>query len=259
MQLKSYYDTSDYLTLDIFKGISFFKNLEIFNSSIYDITKKVTYRKDWNYDVNLNEAAFWFDADQVRNTPLPKDYPKIDPIQLDSRFNLILHIANYMSLLIIYYTHKDNREILIEDMCCGMGNLMYYLTKLGYTNFSLLDNFSQLPKFLFDETISLIKKETKNFKFSLNNFDAKPKIFNLVAYPHYIKRDSLDQEIIPDSIDLFLSYLPLEPNTRHLSINNNKFFKTYRCLAKDDFRMIWAYCKADKYDLYTEKLQEISK
>jgi hypothetical protein len=255
--MENNYNPSMYLNLDIYKGIELFNTLEKYNTILENITYKANYSEDCNYDISKGGASFWFDARQVRKTPLPSNYPHILPIQLDTQFNLVLHIANYMSLLIIYMLYKQDKGILIEDMCCGMGNLVFYLSKLGFDNFSMIDNFSQLPKTMFDDTMLAIKESDTNFKFQLNNFELKPKVFNLVAYTQYVKRDSNNVEIIPDSIDLFMSYVPLVPESRHLNMDNTKFFEKYVCLAKDPNRLLWSYCKKEKYEEFKSKLEMV--
>jgi hypothetical protein len=249
------YNEADFLILDIFKGLSLFKSLETYNSVINKVSKQASYKKGCFYQTTNQEASFWFDVDQIRKTPLPKDYPNLDPIQMDPRFNLQMHIANYMSLLVLDACFGNRRDVLIEDMCCGMGNLVFYLNKLGFNNFSMIDNFSQLPKKLFDSLMEEARKTDPTFKYRLNDYSCSPIAINIIAYTRYLRRDSDENPIFPESLELFLSYVPLVPNTAHLQFNNNQFFQKYRWLATDPHRMIWAYCTDEKYADFYSRLE----
>lgn len=257
------YNPANFIVLDINKGLPLFKSLEQYNPIVKGVAASADYSQGYTYDLAKRQASFWFDPNQVRKTPMPKDYPKTDPIQEDPRLSLTLHIANYMSILIINALYADVKEtIVIEDMCCGMGNLIFFLASLGFCNFSALDNFTQLPQWMFQSLMLEAVKVNPKFRYTLNNYERRPDVSNIVAYTEYIRRQDNSQPVsiendalIPEPVELFLSYVPLGPTERSLRMNNDRFFEKYVCLARDPHRMIWAYCTPDKHKQFVERLQ----
>lgn len=246
------YDEKDYIEIDVFKGLSIYNRISQFNEIVDTVARSVEYPPHNAYDVKKNQASFWFNPDKIRYTPLPSMYPEIHPIQHDNRLSLITHCVNHEIILIIETLFNHRRDILIEDICCGMGNQIFYLSKLGFKSFSAIDNFSQLPRSLF---VKLMQQGPVDY--ILNDHYLDPIVSSLVAYTKYIKRDSEDVEIFSESLELFLSYVPLIPESKHLSIDNTKFFKTFRCLGKDPYRFLWSYCREDMYKEFSQKLQDI--
>jgi len=249
------YDESKYINIDIFKGCDTYNYLEQFNHVVDKVGNGANYKKDCNYNTNKNEASFWFNPEKARYTPLPANYPDLANVQFDKRLNLTLHCANYSALLLIDTLYNDNKNILIEDICCGMGNLIFYLSKLGFKNFNAIDNFSQLPQQLFESLM-----QEGNIKYSLNNMTAQPIVSNLIAYIKYVKMIN-EIPYIPNSLELFLSYVPLMPNNNNLHLDPDEFFNkhNFTCFTKDEDRLLWGYCKEHKYDEFKEKIQRIKK
>lgn len=246
------YNESTYIDIDIFKDVATWNSISKWNSIVESVARQAVYPKSGEFDTTQGEASFWFSPDKVRHTPLPAFYPEIHPVQLDPRFNLVMHCANHVALSLINILYRDRKDILIEDICCGMGNLLFYLSRLGFTNFNAIDNWSQVPESLFRD---LMSRGTINY--TLNDTHSKAVVSSLIAYTVYPKVDSSKKEIIPDSLELFLPYVPLIPGSSHLSINNTAFFreKKFVCLARDPFfRMVWAYCREDKYEEFSTKL-----
>lgn len=265
-----HYDESKYILIDPFKDNGIYKFLEQFNEPVERISRSANYQKEGNYNVNQNEASFWFNPAKIRETWFPETYPHAHPIQADIRFNLCMHCVNNESLLIINTLFSDRKDILVEDVCCGIGALFFYLSKLGFNNFAGIDNFSQLPKSMFED----LMKEG-NLKYTLNELYNSPIVTNIIAYTKYVKRKILetkkiktddgteinheiyDTEIIPDSLELFLTYYPLRPGNNNLHIDNSKFFERFVPLTRDQYNMLYGYCRVDKYEEFVKKLEPI--
>ncbi len=263
------YDESKYINIDVFKDNGLYRYLEQYNPIVEQIARSANYQKEGDYNVEQNEASFWFNPDKQRKTWFPQTYPKPHPIQEDIRLNLCMHCANCASILLINTLFQNRKYILIEDICCGMGNFIFYLSKLGFNNFAAIDNFSQLPKSMFT---NLMKEG--NIKYTLNDFENNPIVTNIIAFTKYVKRNVISKErmivdgqdhihevygpeIIPDSIELFLTYYPINPGNNNLHIDNDKFFERFTPLSKDSYGMIYGYCRNDKYNEFQEKLQAI--
>lgn len=243
-----------YIIIDIFKDNGLYKSLKPYNNIIKQVSHTSKYDKGGFYNTKENEASLWFDYTRVRETLLNAHYPEIHPIQLDDRFCLYTHAPNHIALLLIELLYKENRDILIEDICCGMGNLVFFLSKLGYKNFNVIDNFSQLPQELFERLMI-----SGSINYSLNDMSANAVISSLIAYPHYVKYKKEEEIYIPESLELFLSYVPLFPNEKHLDINGEYFFNEldFVPLCTDEYQMLYAYCKKKKYDEFSKKLENI--
>lgn len=248
------YNESNYISIDVFKGCHIYNYLEQFNDIVNKVGNSTRYKKDGNYNTKNNEASFWFDPEKARYTPLPANYPDLQVVQFDPRLNLTLHCANYMVLLILETLYNDKRDILIEDICCGMGNLIFYLSKLGFKHFNAIDNFSQLPQSAFE---NLMKEGYINY--TLNDMNAPAIVSSLIAYIRYVKINKEGQQVIPDSLELFSSYVPLSPGNNNLHLDADKFFNedNFTCLANDPDRLLWVYCKEHKYDEFRQKLEKI--
>jgi len=236
------------LKIDLFNGKDLFKSLANYNMAIANIAYTANYSDANDYKVGEGGASFWFDPSQIRTTPTSRYYPLGHPVQLDTRLCLVLHVANYVSLLIINTLYANTKDVLIEDMCCGMGNLVFYLSKLGFTNFSMVDNFTQIPYSMFDETMRLIARSTPTFQCSVNDSTSSPKIINLVSYTSFLR------SVIPDSADLLMFSVPIMPGMGNLEINDWMFYQEYCLLAYDANQFMWIYCTKDKYQEFAEKL-----
>lgn len=241
----------EYITIDIFKGHTLYKSLQQYNKSIERVSLSSNYEKGGFYNTKENEASLWFDYRRVRETLLNACYPNIHPVQKDARLCLHTHAPNHIALLLINLLYED-KEILIEDICCGMGNLIFFLSKLGYKNFNAIDNFSQLPQELFER---LMKKG--NIKYFLNHMKYEAVVSNLIGYPHYIKIDENNNPFVSSFLELFLCSFDLE--NKELSLINNEYCKRldFVPLCKDKYSMLYAYCRKNKYEEFSEKLQTI--
>jgi len=144
------------MIIDVFKDYNFFKNLESYNNDIRDVCKNYKFvREGEEYDLNNKIVSGWFDPDHVKDLYISEFYPKKVPLPYHPKFNLILHCYNYVSMYVINKLYSDRKDILIEDQAGGMGRFLYYLSKLGFSNFHNVDNFSQLCVSLFED---LMKK-----------------------------------------------------------------------------------------------------
>lgn len=239
------------LRLDIFKGTDLFKSLVAHNAEISSIAYSSDYSRGNDYKTGDGEASFWFDPSQIRNTSTSRYHPLIHPTQLDPRLCLVMHIANYVSILVINTLYADDKDVLIEDMCCGMGNMVFYLSKLGFTNFSMVDNFTQVPYDMFDKTMKLITRSTPTFRCTVNNPNSTPKVINLVAYVSFLRSR------IPEAADILMFSVPIMPGMGNLEIDDEEFYEKYCLLACESNQFLWVYCKKDKYQEFYEKLSPI--
>ena len=262
------YNPSKMFTINIFKELEPWSYLEQFNSVVIESCKEAQYDSENNYDTTKGQASNWFKPEEIKRTPFyPENpyYPSPHPVQLEKKFNLIMHSANYVSLFLVNALYQDRKDILIEDICCGMSQFSFYLSKLGFKNFILIDNFSQVP----EKTLTSFMGKA-DVKYITNSFASPSVVSNLVAYPVYLKRKRGDQiygydklEPPPDNmyisptIELFLSYYPIT-ETRGLSgLDNKKFLHEERFvpLCEDTDHMLFAYVRSEMYDEFKEKLK----
>jgi hypothetical protein len=263
------YDQSKNFTINIFKDKSLWLDLEKYNQEIIDFSKNVICDPNNNYDVNKGQCSDWFDPDKIKLTPIyPNEfYPNPHPCQLDPKFNLVMHSANYFSLFLIYCLYENKKNILIEDICCGISHMSYYLSKLGFKYFNFVDNFTQMPKQLL---IDFISKTTAFY--TINFLTAPSVVSNLVAYPLYCKRINSndeaylynilepppDKHYISQTIELFISYYPTTDLRSLSGLDRIKFFNEEKFipLCTDIDNMCHACCRENKYDEFREKLSK---
>ncbi len=146
---------------------------------------------------------------------------------------LPMFVPNYLTLLLINLFYPNKKDILIEDACAGMGRLIFYLSKYDYTNFSIIEDFSQVTK-------SLMKEILVGINYILNDFSTNPIVINIAGYPNYPKNH------IPNSVELFCSY----GNERLLKTVKKMLGKNYVELCTDNNMTAKAFCRKDKYDKF---------
>jgi len=222
------------MIIDIFKDPSWYAGLEKYNKVIGNAYNQ------FDFKIKKSSTDYWFRPGRVASLPLIDNWPKPNPLTKDKKFSLILYAPNYVTLFLANVLYQDKKDVLIEDVCCGMGRLIFYLSKCGFNNFSLVDDFSQLPKGLM---VSLMDSE--KIKYVLNEKDTKPSLVNIVGYPHFIKP-------FPLSTELFCAY----PNIRLTFWTMNEILtQGYRILGKDRNELMLFYCKESKYKEFYEKLE----
>ena len=193
------------------------------------------------YDVLRGGSSPWFDPAQFREAALTTSYPETDPRTRDKeRFPLFLYAPNYLPLFLInlLYEGKDNTSI--EDLCGGAGRLVFYLAKLGFNNFYLAENFSQVSPHL----LSAVMQEG-DIDLKLNHSDVQPQVLILIGYPWIPKgfRESVELFCVYPCDNMFKTIIP---EIKEMG---------YKRLCEDSDYMCLAYCREDKYDEFIEKIK----
>lgn len=225
------------MIIDIFKS-DLFKGLEQYNQEILDVCKNWNYNNsDEEYDFQNKKVSKWFDPEGLNRIYIPLSYPRTVPLTSEPKFCLQLYCCNYASLFLIDTLFSHRKDILIEDVGSGMGILSFYLSKLGFNNFSFIDNFSQIAEPMFRELME--KAEIKSFE--LNNIEIISTVMNQVALPEIVKT--------PDKqVELYCFYnnglLPLDKIQR----------AGFKFLCRDNDNLMYAWCREDKYDEFASLL-----
>lgn len=241
------------MVIDIFKGSRLYTDLKPHNNVILDVCKGFDFISNRKYDTTRSESSWWFSPKMIRQLPISHVYPKCLPVQEDPRMCLYLYAPNYLSLMLINKLYKG-KDIIIEDQASGMGRLSFYLNKLGFQNFSFIDNFCQLCPELF----SVFMFKTKMY-YTLNDYTVVSDVLNLVGLPYFVKRIYPQTELVLTynrtclikEIDGKLFYRPDKHHYSGMLEMNNKVF-----LCKDQYDMMNVYCNADKYDEFKSKIEE---
>jgi len=241
------------MIVDVFKdNTQFFQKLQGYNSVIKEVCKKVTFNSESEeYDLPRNRVSRWFDPNYLRYLYFPKYYPHQTKDTHDPKFNLVLFFPNYITLYLVNLFYQEKKHVLIEDMACGMGRLVFYLTKLGFTNFSLTENFSQLSKFLFDEMMKAGK-----VNYVLNDSTTNPIVLNIVSWTAMTRTD------FPSSTEVFFAYNDVGKLVEkidgkfHVKVpsGTNIEMKDFVFLCNDVDELMRVYCRKDKYDEFKTRM-----
>lgn len=232
------------MIINVFKNLNFYKNLEKYNQDILDVCK------NWNFNteeipVNLEKkiVSRWFDPNFLKNLFTLKSFPEKSKLYKENRFNLILTVENYSVLFLINLLYSNRKSILIEDVCGGMGRLLFYLSKCRFNNFSIIDNFCQVSQSMFEELM-----EKGKIKYILNDYKSQPIISNQAgATPAWIKN-------ISSNIELFCYTKHNKGYHKNLMQKQvNKHNLVYLCTDSDDLNNF--YCKESKYNEFKEQLK----
>lgn len=239
------------MIIDIFKGEQLYQNLKHLNPLIASACQGFHFIDGRPYDTTQNEASWWFDPMKVRNLAISHVYPECLEVQKDPRLCLNLYAPNYLSLLLINTLYPD-KDTVIEDQAAGMGRLIFYLHKLGYKQFNAIEDFTQLPRALFQSNM-----DKNNIYCHLNVMGLVPKIVNLVGYTVFPKKIFLDTElvIVYNNEDIIIkgesTDLMYRTTLENFQLLENKVF-----LCKDNYDLAKAYCNKEKYDEFKNKLRE---
>lgn len=251
------------MIIDPFKDKSMYIDLSYYNKIIAEI------ETSYLDNTPSHKTSYWFNPENARDLPLSRTSPDNDPaVSAKTHYNLILYVSNYMPVFLINLLYKDRSDVLIEEFGVGSGRFPYYLSKLGFNNFSLWDNWSQCDKALCD----LVLKEIA-IKSTLNDPNTNPVIVNSSASPFvFITHgfDDRDNEI--DTHNLPVNTFNIHKN-RDISNVEIVFFYTNRhwentlapmmlpqrdfvFLCKDEDDLSVAYCKKDKHSEFIEKIKK---
>ena len=235
------------MKIRIFKNMEFWESLSKYNKDIIEVYNKI----------DKKDCTWWFDPNRVSDLEIRVNFStnllRLTPNAINKRFKLIMHPSNYLTLWLINLLYSDNKDILIEDIYCGMGRLIFYLSKLGFTNFHAIDNFSQIKQYIFE---ALMKKgNIKNYRLNNEEFGLAvfPKIINLVGYPFYFKPEGA-KEKFPLNCELVCMYPQL--NIQKTFIEKILIPNNYVKLCSDEDTFQIAYCNKDIYNKFYNKIKE---
>lgn len=218
---------------------SLFNSLERHNQVIATAVEGFKFNSEYNLAQEI--ISPWFDPKNVKDLGLSRTYPHMSKEQYRPEYCLTLHCSNYLGLFLINRLY-ENKNTLIEDIGGGMGWWFVYLHKLGFNNFSLIDNFSQLS-----ETAALKFKEIVKVPITINNFGLKPVVTQNVGVPALLNRG------VQENLELIICY-----TNRALESAAERTLPElgYTFLCKDTDDLAFAYCRNDKYEEFTNKLKE---
>lgn len=243
------------LIIDSCKGADIYNSLHKYNIDVFKSCKGFYFGE--GYQGKKNAASWWFDPKQVHTHSLSHLYHlsnKNHPVQKDPRFCLPLYAPNYFSLLLINTLYENKKDVLIEEQAGGQGVLLFYLNKLGFKNFTLIDNWTQLPIELMQSLLY-----TAEIYPHLTPPEKNPEIVNLVGYTHFIK--SIDQQtelvITYNNVNLIVKDGD-SGNWKYLngSLENYVYLENKVLLASEKHGLAHAYCNKDKFYEFTEKLRK---
>ncbi len=156
-------------------------------------------------------------------------------------------------MLLINTLYSNRREVLIEEQAGGMGVLLFYLNKLGFANFTLIDNWTQLPKSLMESLLS-----SNGIVPHLTPPEQAPTIINLIGYTYFIKSIQPETELVICYNNTSLitrgegeSWMYRDGCLEKNSVMTNKVW-----LATDKYGLANAYCNKDKVEEFTAKLKQ---
>lgn len=240
------------LKIDMLKGENLYKSLIPENQKIDKVSKNFEFHSD-GYDVNKNQSSWWFDPKNTNRLPSSIAYPYVTAIQKHSFLKLYLYYSNYFSLMLIDALYSEKKDILIEEQAGGRGDLLVYLKALGFSNFHMIDNFTQLPKSLYENMMKEINVQPK-----LNDFSCVPIVLNLVGLPYFIKPINKETELVVTYDNQSLigkgegeNYHYKDDGHEKNTVMENKVW-----LATESHGAANAYCNKDKVEEFTEKLRK---
>jgi len=242
------------LKINIFKNMDLWKFLSFFNNEITrrweqsiekmpnpDYIPGVEFPKHdpitlkWKGGNRItNPCQIWFNPKNIQQVPFPRHYPEIIPLNYDKKFLVNENRCCYLGMFLINLLYADRKNVLIEDRACGMAKFSFLLAQLGFSNFSLIDDLSQVG-------ISGIENMMKGIPYKLNTFD-KPVIINQSGWPNPME----DRPI--DDAELICFY----NNARLIDWANEHL--TFLC--EDSDGLARAYCRADKLTEFQDKIRE---
>ena len=214
------------MKINIFKNKKLFKELAKHNEELIK-----NYR-----DYNDDKSTWIFNPDRAAELDVNRNLTKGTTIQqrlLPDKNNYILpmYAPNYLVLFLINLFYPNQKDILIEDICAGMGRLIFYLSKCDYTNFSIIEDFSQVSK-------NLMQGILVDINYILNDYSTNPAVINIAGYPNYPKNH------IPNSVELFCGY----GNALLLETAEKMLGKNYVELCTDHNMITKAFCRKEKFD-----------
>lgn len=228
------------MKIDLFRD-GLFDSLKKYNQEIIDVCDRHVIHPFPKHKDGTG-SAWWFDPRNIQKLHLTSTwkergeiiYPEPNPLVYDKKFCLILYVPNYLAL---WLTNKlMPKDALFEDLGCGLSQVSFYLSKLGFTNFSFVENFTHLSQELFYDFMN-----SAGIKFFLNKKETKPRVTNIVGHHPYPKE-------ITRSTELFVTY----PKDELVEMFDK--LEGYSFLCEDSDGLARAYARNDKLEEFKEKL-----
>lgn len=237
------------MIINIIKNSQWIDELEQYNKTIKEVSSKYQFRTSWK-TLKENEASRWFNPDRYRWAPLSRTYPIRAIEQNRPEYKLIENLPNYVTMFLIKELYKDKKDVLIEDFGCGMGRLIFFLSKLGFTNFHAIETFQQLPIQLFKDLMLV-----GNITYKLNNLSVSPVIVNNCNAPftfitHGFTHSTICRDLSKIELICFYAKKGWEKLASKKLVSLNFAF-----LCKDNDNMTVAWCRHDKLKEFREKLK----
>ena len=246
------------MIIDIFKDSGLYQTVHQHTPQLLEVLHKHPYVSDRDYYTLFGESSSTFAPAEVRHIALSHTYPNTIPVQQDKRLCLNLTACNYTSMLVINKLYSDKKNILIEDIGAGACKFIFYLAKLGFDNWHIIDNLSQVsPDLMRDVCIAA------NIKPLLNSRDRKPVVFNRVGQPYIQTYDNFSSY---ENAELYCVYnnwktieLLQESWRSDITLKANKKYpqRIFKLLCKDVYDMTHVFCIESKLDEFRDKLRDI--
>jgi len=239
--------------IDILKDISWINELEPYTAKLREIHQR--------YILGLND---WFNPYKYREDPLSRLWPNTDKtINYRPEYKLPFYLSNYLPLFLIRELYKDRKDIQIEDVGAGNGNLIYYLAKSGFKNFDTFDKWCESPRLLFEDMMGSAQVSCR-----VNDLSINPVVIHNASAPRFcyiapgfdnrgfvdiedrtyyrVKRDLSNVELICFYSNLHwegMAYDILRP-------------LGYSFLCQDTDHVGVAWCRNDKLKEFSEKIAQ---
>jgi len=231
------------MIINCFKD-GFLESLKVHNQFIIDVCDRHIINPFGLGNTN-GHSCWWYDPRGQNKLHLTSSYRKLgaivfpepDPKVYEDRFCLIMYVPNYPSLFVINKLYEDRKDVLVEDWGSGLSQICYYLTKLGFKNISLIENFQYLAKELFFDFW-----DSTGIKYLHNDMATHPTVINLVGHHPMPKW-------YQESCELYCIY---EKDTL---IADFESLQGYKRLCRDSDGLTNFYARNDKYDEFKAKLE----
>ena len=235
--------------IDTFKDKAFYENLEdcVSPKIISILNDKFNFpQAEAPYESREVEGKVkiisWFDPLilKLRANPIPQPYEGDIVLRKDPKFNLQDHYPAHVFLPLINKLYSDQKHLLIDDVCCGIGRTEVYLKHLGFNYFHMVDNFSQITKLALTTFM-----EEAGITYQLNDPNVKPIITYISGFTTFPKE-------IVDSVELFCHYS--NPGLI-LSLPDILLDKGFILFCRDVDNLLWSWCKESKLEEFKDKIK----
>jgi len=231
------------MIVNYFKDKSLWEKLEKYNTYLMIVSNAFTYRSH-NFELKKEEVSDWFYPPKVKYNSVGRSFPNSHEASKNPDFKLYLNLSSYLVVFLLDILYNGKRDVLIEDVGAGDGKLEYYLDKIGFNNFHLIENFQELP-------IKLLNANLKGIPYKLNDIQNTFPIVVINSGSYSASNDITLRW--PPSIELAICYT-------HENFDCEEFYKRleywgYKFLCRDVHNLAIAFAKYDKYEEFMEKLK----